>query len=119
MGAVRYAIPASSGEKSVPPLRSDNNWTRNDGGIPCADAARPVHVALRLNCHFETHAPHKVFTNSPAHRVHPALIRDTPARGRTIRNSVNSPGSVSTSIEPPPANPRLEVKLGTITQLHF
>ena len=30
--------------------RLQDNWTRNDGGIPCADAARRVHVALRLKC---------------------------------------------------------------------
>jgi hypothetical protein len=39
--------------------------------------------------------------NEKVHARPPDLIRDAPARGRTILNSVNSPGWVSTSIEPP------------------
>ena len=39
--------------------------------------------------------------NERVHMRSPDLIRDAPARGRTILNSVNSPGWVSTSIDPP------------------
>ena len=38
--------------------------------------------------------------NDRVHVRSPDLIRDVPARGRTILNSVNSPGWVSTSIDP-------------------
>src|ERR1019366_6408799 len=38
--------------------------------------------------------------NESVHARSPDFISDAPARGRTIRNSVNSPGCVSTSIEP-------------------
>ena len=34
-------------------------------------------------------------------KFHREAIRDAPVRGRTIRNSVNAPGWVSTSIDPP------------------
>jgi hypothetical protein len=34
-------------------------------------------------------------------KFHRQAIRDAPVRGRTILNSVNSPGCVSTSIDPP------------------
>jgi hypothetical protein len=46
----------------------------------------------------------RLIINHENERVHmrsPDLIRDAPARGRTILNSVNSPGCVSTSIDPP------------------
>ena len=39
--------------------------------------------------------------NEQVHARSPDLIRAAPARGRTIRNSVNAPGCVSTSIDPP------------------
>ena len=39
--------------------------------------------------------------NKQVHARSPGLIRAAPARGRTIRNSVNAPGRVSTSIDPP------------------
>src|SRR5208282_2338349 len=38
--------------------------------------------------------------NKDVHASSPDLIRDAPARGRTILNSVNLPGAVSTAIEP-------------------
>ena len=41
--------------------------------------------------------------NEEVHADSPDLIRAAPARGRTIRNSVNTPGCVSTSIDPPVA----------------
>ena len=39
--------------------------------------------------------------NEQVHARPPDLIRDAPALGRTILNSVNSPGCVSTSKDPP------------------
>ena len=39
--------------------------------------------------------------NEQVHARSPDLMRDAPARGRTIRNSVNASGCVSTSIDPP------------------
>ena len=52
----------------------------------------------------EQHLDIRLIVNHENEQVHarsPDLIRDAPARGRTIRNSVNSPGCVSTSIDPP------------------
>ena len=39
--------------------------------------------------------------NEKVHACSPDFVRETAVRGRTIRNSVNSPGLVSTSIHPP------------------
>ena len=52
----------------------------------------------------EQHLDIRLIINHENEQVHarsPDLIRDAAARGRTIRNSVNSPGCVSTSIDPP------------------
>ena len=53
-------------------------------------AEQNLHVGLIIN-----HENKKIYARSPD------LIRDAAARGRTIRNSVNSPGCVSTSMDPP------------------
>ena len=52
----------------------------------------------------EQHFDIRLIVNHENEKVHarsPDLIRAAPARGRTIRNSVNAPGCVSTSIDPP------------------
>ena len=52
----------------------------------------------------EQHLDIRLIIDHENERVHtrsPDLIRGAPARGRTILNSVNAPGCVSTSIEPP------------------
>jgi hypothetical protein len=48
-------------------------------------AEQDLHIGLIIN-----------YENKRVHMRSPDLIRNTPARGRTIRNSVNSPGCVST-----------------------
>ena len=53
-------------------------------------AEQNLHIGLIIN-----------HENERVHMRSPDLIRDVPARGRTILNSVNSPGCVSTSIDPP------------------
>ena len=53
-------------------------------------AEQNLHIGLIIN-----------HENEQVHMRSPDLIRDAAARGRTILNSVNSPGCVSTSIEPP------------------
>src|ERR1700733_9842615 len=53
-------------------------------------AEQNLHIGLIIN-----------HENKRVHMRSPDLIRDTPARGRTILNSVKLPGCVSTSIDPP------------------
>jgi hypothetical protein len=52
--------------------------------------AENLHIGLIIN-----------HENERVHMRSPDLKRDAPARARTILNSVNSPGCVSTSIDPP------------------
>ena len=70
-----------------------NKFHCEAGGAKVAQellAEQNLHVGLIIN-----------HENKKIHARSPDLIRDPPARGRTIRNSVNSPGCVSTSIDPP------------------
>ena len=53
-------------------------------------AEQNLHIGLIIN-----------HENKRVHMRSPDLIRDAPARGRTILNSVKLPGCVSTSIDPP------------------
>ena len=70
------------------------------GKLDCKAASAEVAPELLAEQNLDI----SLIVNHENERVHvraPDLIRDAPARGRTIRNSVNSPGLVSTSIDPP------------------
>ncbi len=55
-----------------------------------------IHFAAERRIRME-----RVLLGGGLDKLHREAIRDAPARGRTILNSVNSPGCVSTSIYPP------------------
>src|ERR1700738_1229682 len=66
----------------------------------CEAVRAEVAPELLAKQHFDI----RLIVNHENERVHarsPDLIRAVPARGRMMLNSVNSPGCVSTSIDPP------------------
>ena len=67
-------------------------------GSDCANSIVKRSMMAEQNLHIGLIINHE---NERVHMRSPDFIRDALARGRTIRNSVYSPGSVSTSIDPP------------------